>query len=174
MMKSRTRILPRLAAFSLMAAVAGTGVASAATDFLQRFDGKWSGSGLVQRNEGENPTQVNCTVRGNTGANGIAIGGTCRAYVLFTREIGAELTYDPKTERYTGVYRGSKIGPARLSGKRQGDALNLTVTWPKEVYGDRKANMTIRNTGGGTFSFVVTDEVNGQRVTTTNLTLRKG
>jgi hypothetical protein len=72
-----------------------------------------------------------------------------------TRKIGADLTVD-SSGKYTGTYVGSKIGPAALSGRRQGDTIVLDVTWPKPVNGDTKAKMTISNTGDG-FSFAVDD-----------------
>ena len=68
-------------------------------------------------------------------------------------------TFDPSSGRYTGTYVGSSIGPARLSGKRGGDAVNLTITWPKPVRGDTTAAMTIRNTGNGQLGITIVDEV---------------
>ena len=48
---------------------------------------------------------------------------------------------------------------ARLYGKRSGDAVILTITWPKPVNGDTKATMTIRNDGNGRLAITVTDKV---------------
>jgi hypothetical protein len=98
-------------------------------------------------------------MNGNAGDNSLSMSGTCRAAVIFSRKISADLRYDPGSGRYTGTYLGSSIGPARLSGKRSGDAVNLTITWPKPVRGDTTAAMTIRNTGNGQLAITITDEV---------------
>jgi hypothetical protein len=84
--------------------------------------------------------------------------GQCGAFI-FSRNISADIRFDAATGRYTGVYEGSAIGPARLSGKRKGDAIVLTITWPQPVNGDTKATMTIRNSGNGKLAITVTDQV---------------
>lgn len=73
---------------------------------------------------------------------------------------------------YSGTYTGSKIGPAALSGRRQGDSVVLNVTWPKPVNGDTKAIMTITSTGNG-FTFAVDDldKPGGTPVRMTDITL---
>lgn len=127
-------------------------------DFLSRFEGEFSGSGKVSRNEAENPTNVRCTMSGNASANSVSMSGSCRAAVIFSRKISADLRVD-RSGRYTGTYVGSSIGPARLSGKRSGDAVNLIITWPQPVRGDTTAYMTIRNSGNGNLAITITDEV---------------
>lgn len=156
-----TLLSPRPAALALAlgAFLIGAPAQAQESDFLQRFDGKFSGGGKVSRNETENPTNVNCTMNGKAGDNRISMSGTCRAAVIFSRKISADLRFDPASGRYTGTYVGSSIGPAALSGKRSGDAVNLTITWPKPVRGDRTAAMTIRNTGNGQLAIIITDEV---------------
>ncbi len=86
------------------------------------------------------------------------MGGKCGAFI-FSREISADIHYDPETGRYAGVYIGSSIGPARLSGRRVGDAIVLTITWPKPVNGDTSATMTIRNAGDGALIITVADQL---------------
>jgi hypothetical protein len=127
-------------------------------DFLSRFAGSFSGGGLVQRNAGENPNQVTCQLTGNPSENGVEMSGRCGAFV-FSKNIRAEIRYDEASGRYSGVYVGSSIGPASLSGKRRGDAVVLTITWPAPVNGDTKAVMTIRNPGDGRLAITVTDHV---------------
>ena len=51
------------------------------------------------------------------------------------------------------------MGPARVSGRRTGDVLNLAITWPKVVNGDAKARMTIENAGGGRLRIATFDNV---------------
>ena len=101
--------------------------------------------------------------------------GTCRAAVIFSRKISADISVDPSSGRYSGTYVGSSIGPASLSGKRQGDAIVLTITWPKPVRGDTTAVMTIKNAGNGQLAITVTDEVEpgGAKAQVTNLALRQ-
>lgn len=147
------------AAMALAALLLPAPVQAAETDFLNRFEGNWKGSGLVARNEADNTNKVSCTMTGNPSASGVSMSGTCRAAVIFTRQISADIRFDPGSGRYTGTYVGSSIGPASLSGKRQGDAVVMTITWPKPVRGDTKATMTIRNPGNGQLAITVTDEV---------------
>ncbi len=166
--------VPRRAALAVgLAALLSCSSAQAEeSDFLQRFEGTFTGSGKVSRNETENPTNVRCTMNGNASANGVSMSGTCRAAVIFSRKISADLQVD-SSGRYTGTYVGSSIGPARLSGVREGDAVNLTITWPQPVRGDTTANMTIRNAGDGQLAITITDEVpaGGPRAQVSNISL---
>jgi hypothetical protein len=150
----------RSAAFVLALATASLAGASQAAewDFLSRFEGSFSGSGLVQRNATEQPNQVTCTLTGQSSESSVSMSGQCGAFI-FSRNISADIRFDAATGRYTGVYEGSAIGPARLSGKRKGDAIVLTITWPQPVNGDTKATMTIRNSGNGKLAITVTDQV---------------
>ena len=160
-----------LAAF--LASAAGQATAQE-DDFLARFAGSWSGSGTVQRNIDSDPAKVSCNLTGQGGGNSASVSGTCRAMAIFSRNIGIDLSYDPGSERYSGTYTGSRIGPARVSGKRSGDALNLTITWPKPVNGDTTAQMTIQNAGNGRLSVAVSDEApGGGRVQTTSMSLAR-
>ena len=127
-------------------------------DFLSRFEGSFSGGGTVQRNAKEAPNQVTCTMTGRPSESTISMSGQCGAFI-FSKQIGADLRFDAKSGRYHGTYTGSSIGPARLSGKRRGDSIVLTITWPQPVNGDTKATMTIRNSGNGTLAITVTDEI---------------
>jgi len=151
---------PRVAVFALaVGALTLPGVAQAAEDeFLNRFEGSFSGTGLVQRNAQEDPSQVTCTLNGQPSANSVSMSGECGAFI-FSKRISADLTFDPASGRYSGTYVGSSIGPAGLSGKRRGDAVVLTITWPQPVNGDTKATMTIHNSGNGQLAITVTDEV---------------
>lgn len=127
-------------------------------EFLSRFSGSFAGGGLVQRNAGEQPNKVSCTLTGKATASRISMSGKCGAFI-FSKAISADIRYDARTGRYSGTYVGSAIGPARLSGKRQGNAVVLTITWPKPVNGDTKATMTIHNSGNGNLAITVTDRV---------------
>jgi hypothetical protein len=128
--------------------------------YVQRFDGSWRGSGTVQENFESGVHSISCKMSGDGQGTAIKVDGSCRAALIFTRKIGASVRYDPKTGLYTGTYIGSPTGPAALVGKRQGDAINLRVTWAKPINGDREAQMTIVNSGSG-LRIVMTDKVGG-------------
>jgi hypothetical protein len=129
------------------------------TVFLARFDGAWSGSGTVQKDAGSDPWNVACNAIGRLDNNHISIKGACTAAMIVSRAIQADLTYNPATNTYSGVYIGAKSGPARLYGKRVGDRIDLTITWAAPINGDTKARMTIYNEGSGSLRIVVSDQV---------------
>lgn len=142
-----------------LAGIVASGTAQAAeADFFNRFSGSFSGSGLVQRNAEEDPNQVKCTLTGEPSRSGVSMSGRCGAFI-FSKQIRADIRYDPASGRYSGVYIGSAIGPANLSGRRRGDAVVLTITWPQPVNGDTKATMTIHNPGNGRLAISITDRV---------------
>lgn len=152
----------RLAIIGVAAAVLGVEMPSASASedsFLDRFKGGWTGSGSVRRNIDRSPWNVQCSATGEPGPNRISIQGTCRAAVIVQRQIGAELTYDPRSGLYQGVYTGARVGPAQLSGRRSGDAVNLRIRWPRPVNGDTQARLTITNTGTGALRISVADNL---------------
>lgn len=167
--------LARLILPAVLALALPMGAAQAETDFLARFQGEWTGSGEVQRRADEGAQSVNCTMAGQSGAATVAIGGTCRAYLIFSREVGADIRVDPATGRYTGTYRGSTIGTAQLDGTRNGNVVDLTITWPAVVNGDQTAKMQIINDGSGALRIVVSDQIGagGPVQTTTDLRLSR-
>ena len=124
-------------------------------DYMARFSGSWSGSGTAI--VAAQPIPVKCKVSSDqSGANRISIAGTCSA-LIFGAPISVDLTYDPASGRYTGVYVGDRVGPARVSGKRNGNEVNFVVTWPKPVNGDTRADMKIENAGNGLLKITFTD-----------------
>jgi hypothetical protein len=128
------------------------------SDFFSRFAGTFSGSGEVKRNAGDSASQVRCTLTGRPSASGITMSGKCGAFI-FSKDIRADIRYDAASGLYAGTYVGSSIGAAKLRGQRRGDAVVLTITWPKPVNGDTRATMTIRNSGDGTLAITVTDDI---------------
>lgn len=154
--RARAYVLAATAAFATLSFSLPSQAAE--QEYLSRFAGSFSGKGLVQRNATERPNQVTCTLTGQPTESGVSMSGKCGAFI-FSRAVSADIRYDEATGRYSGTYVGSAIGPARLSGKRVGDAVVLTITWPKPVNGDTKALMTIRNDGSGRLAITVTDEV---------------
>lgn len=143
----------------VVAMVKPPGAYAQESTFLDRFKGIWTGSGRIQRNAETSPWNVNCTVSGDRGTDRISIQGNCRAALILQRRIAADLSYDVRTGRYQGVYTGARVGPARLSGRRRGDAMQLTIDWPRPVNGDTRAEMTIVNEGSGMLRIVVRDNL---------------
>ena len=154
--RSKMRILPLFAV--AVALVSATANASAADEqaFINLFGGSWAGSATVVKDSV--PWQVSCRVDGRPTADHIVIEGNCNLSIISVR-IAADITYDPKSGRYSGTYIGSDVGPARVSGRRTGNVLNLAITWPKVVNGDAKARMTIENAGGGRLRIATFDNV---------------
>ena len=169
--------LSRTTACLLLAAgaVISSPAVAAEADFLMRFAGSFSGGGTVQRNAEEGPAEVSCTLTGQPSTTGISMSGKCGAFI-FSKQIRADLTFDEASGRYSGTYVGSSIGAAKLSGKRKGNSVVLTITWPAPVNGDTKATMTIHNSGNGQLAITVTDEVSpgGPKAKVTQLALTQG
>jgi hypothetical protein len=169
------RTLSAMLTSGLLASAMGAGTAVsqiAGAAFHDRFEGRWQATGTIQRTVDPAPRRVTCGVTGQATERQIAIGGTCRAAVIVTRAISANLTYDPASGRYVGTYIGSQAGPARLDGTRQGDTLQLTVTYAQPVGTDNTARMIIQHAGGNQFTLTVMDQLApGQpEVPTTQLT----
>lgn len=90
-----------------------------------------------------------------------------------TREISADLK--ASGAGYTGVYIGSRTGPAQLNGSRAGNALSLGIRWAKEVNGDRKAQLTVEKTSGDGMRLTVTDTdpKTGKTMVTSRIDLKR-
>jgi hypothetical protein len=166
------RIVPALAFIIALTSLPAAAVAPE-NDFIGRFGGTWSGSGTVIK--GEIPLQVSCRVTGDPGQNQIAIEGSCSLAIASMR-IAADIAYDPASGRYSGTYIGAKVGPARVSGKRSGDVVNLTVSWPQPVNGQMKAHLVIENAGSGRLRIVLNEYVaqGGAEKVTHDLVLSQG
>jgi hypothetical protein len=143
--------------------------------FINRFDGNWSGGGQVRRNADSPVFNVTCTVAGDRAAIRMAIDGNCRGAIVVTREIGARVRYDAATGTYSGTYVGARVGPAAISGRRDGDRVIFTINWPKPVNGSTKAQMTIVNDGRGTLRIQVVSrpKTGGPATTLSNLVFSK-
>jgi hypothetical protein len=164
--------MTRLSILALAAfALAGSSAQAAEEEFLKQFGGSFAGKGGVRTAADSSPWNVKCKINGASTASSVSLDGSCTAAAVVTRKIGADLKVD-SSGLYKGVYTGSKIGPAALSGRRQGDSVVLNVTWPKPVNGDTQATMTITTTSKG-FTFAVDDldKPGGSPVRMTDITL---
>jgi len=153
-------------------------VGNAAADdeqgFLNRMAGDWVGGGPVVRNAQSPVFNAKCSIAGNHSGNSMSIDGVCRGAVIVSREISARVRYNPATGRYSGTYVGARAGPATITGKRSGDRVNFTMTWPKPVNGSTRARMTLVNDGGLLRIQVVSQpKPDGPATTLSDLTFRK-
>lgn len=147
----------RIALGSLFAVATAT-IAPAAIhagegDYIGLFGGLWSGTGMVLNDA--KPWNVNCKATGRPGVNHLTITGTCSVFVV-TVPISADVTYDPKSGRYSGTYVGGDM-TAQITGKRNGDTVDFTMTWARPInqQGDVRARMTIVNSGRGDLRIVI-------------------
>ncbi len=125
-------------------------------DFLQSLAGSWGGRGSVTTETGSRPIKINCKFSSRATASSLSLNGKCTGYVVFSRAIGADVKTDGKT--YTGVYTGSRTGPAGLRGNRAGDALVLGIRWAKEVNGDRAAQLRLEKLGNDRMRLTTIDK----------------
>lgn len=171
-----THSIPSLRAVLAAVAVLSATPALADASFLDRFEGRFAGKGFVQREQDTSPRSVSCAVNGTRPSpNALTIAGSCRAAIIVTRKIGADIRFDRATNRFAGTYTGSSRGPAQLSnGRLNGNTLTLDLTYPTPVHGDRRAVMRITNAGGGQLTLAVTDQVDGAAKKTSDITLSKG
>lgn len=135
--------------------------------------GVWSGEGQVQKDENSKPISVRCNLTSEQSPTSIDFDGECRAMLIMKREIGAELTREG--ERFTGVYIGSRAGPAQLDGTMTApNTLTLSMTFEREVNGDDQAVMTIERPQDDRFTITTVDTmVSGAEVTTSQITFLK-
>ncbi|CDX17822.1 hypothetical protein LCM4577_23825 [Mesorhizobium sp. LCM 4577] len=159
-----------LAAACLLCA---TGAHADEAAFLRSLQGKFSGKGTVRIRTNMPVMNINCTFTSDATANSLSLDGTCRALLIMSREIRADLKVSGA--RYTGTYIGSRSGPAGLSGSREGDAINLDIHWAKIVNGDRDAELTVEKVGPDNMRMTVTDmdPATGKMVVTSRIDLKR-
>ena len=141
--------------------------------FLNSLAGNWSGKGTVKVRVNAPTINVTCRFKSDTTAASLSLGGECTSLAIFSRAISADLKVSGS--RYSGSYVGAGTGTAGLGGQRAGDTINLSITWAKEVNGDRKAQMTIEKVGtsGMRLITVDTDPKTGKQVVTSRIDLRR-
>ena len=119
------------------------------------------------------PISVNCKFASDTTDSSMSLDGNCTGLVVMSRAIGANIKTDGKS--YKGTYIGSSTGPAGLSGKRSGNALNLGIRWAKDVNGDRSAKLRLEKVGdnGMRLTTIDTDPATGKSVVISDINLRR-
>ncbi|PKA38799.1 hypothetical protein N2599_12450 [Rhizobium sullae] len=166
----------RPAAFLLSFALAGSQPLAAAgqeANFLQSLAGNWQGTGHVLMRIGSDPINVRCSFATAAGRVNFSMNGSCRGFLVVRRGVSANLRLSGS--RYTGAYVGPSGQPSVLSGKRRGNAIDLSVRWARPVNGDRNANMTIEKVGadGLRLRTVDRDLTTGRPVITSSIDLRR-
>jgi hypothetical protein len=149
----------------------GTGAVSAVLD---RYTGSYAASGTILEGPNANAHQVRCHfLASRQGATGLSLRGRCRAYLIVSRSISVVLTLNPKSGQVTGAYTGSRVGTALLTGRQMGADLDLTLQWPKPLYGDTTATLRVARADADRLRVVVMDRIgaNGPVRATTDLTL---
>jgi hypothetical protein len=153
--------------------VFGTPAHAQEDGFLTSLDGSWAGKGSVRVHADSKPLNVNCKFSSDTTASSMSLDGSCTGLVLVSRDVGA--TIKMNGGRYTGTYRGSRTGPAALSGKQSGNALNLMIRWAADVNGDRSAQLKLEKVGENGMRLITVDEhpETGKSVVTSRIDLKR-
>jgi len=149
------------------------GAHAAEAEFLKSLEGNWTGKGTVKVRADSKPVNVSCKFNSDAGGTSLSLDGNCTGLVVFTRAISADLKTSGAS--YSGSYVGAGTGPAGLNGSRKGNAINLGISWAKEVNGDRMAQMTIEKVGdnGMRLTTVDKDPKTGASVVTSRINLTK-
>ncbi len=144
------------------------------TAFLKSIAGSWNGEGTVKVRANSPTINVTCQFTSDTTPQSLSLGGKCTSLAIFSRNISADLK--ATGSQYAGSYVGAGTGTAGLDGQRDGDTINLGITWAKEVNGDRRAQMTIEKVGdtGMRLTTVDTDPETGESIVTSRIDLRRG
>jgi hypothetical protein len=150
------------------------GADAVSTALVDRYAGTFSAAGTVLEGPNADAHQVSCRfTTSRSGATSLSLQGACSAYLIISRSISADLAWDPRSGQVTGTYTGARVGIAQLTGKQTGADFDLTIKWPKPLYGDTTARMRVASLDPDRFRIVVTDRigVNGPVRATTDLTL---
>ena len=154
--------------------VAAMLVASAAAAPLYRYTGSFNAEGVVADGPDATPREVSCDFKVlQRHPNQIALDGTCWAYLIFSRSVSADLSVDPQSGRVTGTYTGSRVGPARLTGRLEGPAIDVLINWPQPVNGQMTADMRIVSLDPDRLQILTDRGGQGAPRVTTNLTLAR-
>lgn len=148
-------------------------IAHSEDGFFSSLAGKWAGKGMVRVETGSTPVSVRCSFDSSTTSRSMDLDGSCTGMVVVSRDVGAVIRSDGK--HLSGVYRGSRTGPAALSGTQSGNALNLSIRWASNVNGDRSAALKLVKVGNNGMRLVTTDKdpETGKSVVISNIDLKR-
>ena len=157
-------------AITLAGALSISAASAAPTSFFEDLSGNWSGSGKAYVTKfGE--VSANCRLSVSGADTQISMKGSC-GMLVFRQALGLTLR-NAGGNRFTGIYTGSKTGPAKLEGTLQDDRLVLNIRWGGLVNGDRTAKMVLERTGPNSFAQTVVDEVSGKTRSTSNFAFKR-
>ena len=157
-------------AIALAGALSISTAIAAPTSFFDDLTGSWSGSGQAYlKKMGE--VSANCRLAVTSAETQVAMKGTC-GMLVFRQSLGLTLK-NAGGNKFTGIYTGSKTGPAKLEGTLQGDRLIMNITWGGLVNGDRTAQMVLERTGPNSFAQTVFDEVAGKTRSTSRFAFKR-
>jgi hypothetical protein len=141
--------------------------------FLLSLSGQWTGGGSVKTRTNRAPINVSCSFSSVGKATSLSLNGACRGFVVISRKIGADVKISKG--RYRGTYIGAGTGPAGLTGRRQGDALQLDIRWAKAINGDRNARLTVEKIGARGMRLTTRDRdpATGKTVVTSRIDLKR-
>ncbi|EUB98340.1 hypothetical protein PMI07_006654 [Rhizobium sp. CF080] len=142
-------------------------------DFLKSIEGQWTGGGSVLTKLGGSNVNVSCNMQSDAASSSFSMNGTCRALAVVSRSFTANVKASGAS--YSGNYTGVSGKPSKLEGSRNGNTINLDVTWANPIYGDRAAKMTIEKVGddGLRIRTIDRDPDTGKSIVTTQLDLRR-
>lgn len=148
-------------------------VAHGEDGFFTSLAGKWAGRGTVRVEARSTPVSVSCSFASSTTARSMDLDGSCTGLIVVSRDVGAVIRSEGT--RFRGVYRGSRTGPAALSGTQSGNSLNLAIRWASNVNGDRSAALKLEKVGKNGMRLVTTDKDpdTGKSVVTSNIDLKR-
>jgi hypothetical protein len=170
------RYLSHRLSYGVLAPLCLVGSTGAAIAALDRYAGSFSAFGTVVEGPAATSHQVSCRfTTSRQGTAGFSLQGICRAYLVLSRSISADLVVDPRSGKVTGTYTGSRVGTAQLTGRQEGADFDLVIEWPKPLYGDTTANMRVVSLDPNHLRIIVTDRigVDGPVRPTTDLTLAR-
>lgn len=165
--------MPRWLLLVVMASFAAGDARADEGTFLKSLGGSWAGGGMVRIRANMSPINISCNFNSQATGLALSMAGVCRGMLLISRTIDAKLRYGGSS--YSGSYIGPRGGRAGLNGSRQGDAINLTIRWAKEVNGDRRADLILRKVGanGMQLTTVDVDPASGKRIVTSEINLKR-
>lgn len=142
-------------------------------EFLEQFEGTWSGSGAVKVKANSDPVSVSCSLRSRAEGEALSMNGTCRAMILASRRIAADIRAAGGS--YSGSYSGGGKAMAALAGRRSGNTLNLAIRWSRNINGDRQAQMEVASLGDGRMRLrtIDTHPTSGKRIVTSDIELTR-
>lgn len=142
-------------------------------DYLNSLEGTWQGSGIVKVKTHIPEVPVDCKFVSTATDTSIKLDGLCTALLVIRKAVTAELLVS--NDQYSGIYLGARTGPAGLNGSRDGNTIQLKITWADEVNGDRMARMDIAKVDEDIMVLQITDidPSSGKPVTTSRFNLKR-